>query len=305
MSFTPSQRIKILKEVSTRLSDAEWPEIDLVLTQFLLPTQSVWNGDKSAYFLEMSKNASDEVLNGLSEHFELPSVDSGTRVVLQPSFWKDGAFKIFVSHLAIHHDFAGELQDNLSKFGISAFVAHNDIEPAAEWQIEIEKALATCDSLVALLHSDFHKSNWTDQEIGFAMGRGIPIFAVRLGQDPYGFIGKFQAFNGLGRALNAIALDIFNAYRKHKQTKEKMAEALIGLFEQSASFEAAKIRMGYLDELDVWKPSFASRLTAAIKNNSQVSGSWGVPKRIEVLINKWDSNTKKTHNADLESEMPF
>ena len=50
--------------------------------------------------------------------------------------------------------------------------------PHLEWQVQIETALATCDTLVALLHDKFHASNWTDEEIGFAMGRGVPTFAV-------------------------------------------------------------------------------------------------------------------------------
>ncbi len=28
------------------------------------------------------------------------------------------------------------------------------------------------DALAALLTTDFHDSNWTDQEVGFAIGRG-------------------------------------------------------------------------------------------------------------------------------------
>ena len=122
----------------------------------------------------MANGATDEVLNGLAEHFELPAAVTGAPVILHPSFWKEGTFKVFISHLAIHRRFAGELQEQLATLGISAFVAHNDIEPTAEWQTEIEKGLATCDSLVALLHSDFHKSNWTDQEIGLSWGEASP-----------------------------------------------------------------------------------------------------------------------------------
>ena len=51
------------------------------------------------------------------------------------------------------------------------------------------------DAFVALLTEGFHDSLWTDQEVGFALSRGVPILAVRLGKDPYGFIGKFQALS--------------------------------------------------------------------------------------------------------------
>jgi len=42
------------------------------------------------------------------------------------------------------------------------------------------------DGFVALMTEDFHESEWTDQEIGYAFARGVPIIAARLG-------GKFQA----------------------------------------------------------------------------------------------------------------
>ena len=76
------------------------------------------------------------------------------------------------------------VQEALWAYSISAFVAHNDIEPTQEWQTEIETALATCHALVAMLRAGFHGSNWTDQEVGFAMGRGVPVFSVRFGEIP-------------------------------------------------------------------------------------------------------------------------
>ena len=81
---------------------------------------------------------------------------------------------------------------------------------------QIETALATCDALVALLLENFHASNWTDQEIGFAMGRGVPVYSVRFGQDPYGFIGRFQTFNGNQKVAAALSRELFDAYRKNK-----------------------------------------------------------------------------------------
>jgi len=196
-------------------------------------------------------------------------------------------FRLFVSHLASERKLAGQLQESLLSYGISAFVAHNDIEPTLEWQSQIEAALATADSLVALLHPKFHESKWTDQEIGFAMGRGLPVFAVRFGQDPYGFIGRFQAFTGDGKTPTELATKLFDGYRKNKQTQKRMAEVLVTLFEESASFAVAKERIGYLENLEVWDASFGPRIKAAVKSNSQISDSWGVSERVKDLAKKW------------------
>lgn len=172
-------------------------------------------------------------------------------------------------------------------FGITSFVAHNDIEPTSEWQSQIETALGTCDSLVALLHPDFHNSNWTDQEIGFVMGRSLPVFAVQLGQVPYGFIGRFQAFNGNGKLSGALARELFDAYRKHKQTQTRLGAVLIHLFERSGSYDSAKVRIGYLVEVEAWDLSYSERVSAAAENNSQIFDSWGVKDRVKALVKKW------------------
>jgi hypothetical protein len=113
-------------------------------------------------------------------------------------FWLDGHLRLFVSHLAKHKKDAAILQRSLQSFHISAFIAHKDIEPTKKWQDEIELALSTADALVALLTPGFHQNKWTDQEIGFALGRGLPILSIRLGEDPYGFLGREQAIQGVG-----------------------------------------------------------------------------------------------------------
>jgi hypothetical protein len=118
-------------------------------------------------------------------------------------------------------------------------------------------------------------------------GPGHTDFAVRLGHDPYGFIGRFQAFEGQGKEPSKLARELFDAYRKRKETQRKMAEVLVGLFEASISFAEAKARMTFLEELEVWDPAFSVRVKSAVKNNEQVSYSWGVPERVEKLIAKW------------------
>jgi hypothetical protein len=285
MALTPSERVLLIKEIGERLGGEDWPLIDVTLKQFSLRWSDEWRGDKVAYVLAMIEEGEDSALLDLGRHvgFQLPTVPPR----VDPPFWRTGMLRLFLTHLATHRELAAELQGALWAYGISAFVAHNDIEPTQEWQTEIETALATCHALVALLYPQFHESNWTDQEIGFAMGRGVPVFSIRFGQDPYGFIGRFQAFNGRGKTASVIARELFEAYRANKQTEVAMADALVQLFEESDSFAGAKTRIGYLEELKVWKAGYSSRLGAAERNNLQIAEAWDVPSRIRALINKW------------------
>jgi hypothetical protein len=174
----------------------------------------------------------------------------------------------------------------MTAYGISAFVAHRDIEPTKEWQSEIELALNTADALCALLHPAFHESKWTDQEVGFAMGRQLLIIPVRLGIDPYGFIGKSQALNGTGKTALSLAHEIFQVLSTHKQTAERLAEAVVARFEGAESYRSAKEAVALLEGLPSLRPSLRARLEGASANNVQVREAFGVPERIAALVSR-------------------
>jgi nucleoside 2-deoxyribosyltransferase len=285
MSLTASQRVSLIKEIVKRLSVENYSVIDMTLGEFKLPINDSWSGGTDSYIMQMVKGQDDAKLLGVAKHLgysiETPSY-------LEPTFWEEGKLKVFLSHLSKQKSWTTELQEALLPYGVSAFVAHKDIKPTLEWQVQIETALATCDTLVALLHVGFHESNWTDQEIGFAMGRGVPVFSIRFGQDPYGFIGKTQAFQGHGKDVADIAEELFDAYRINKQTQAKMSEVLLNMFVKSGSFAQAKTRIGYLENLETWGADFADRIRDAAELNSQISGSWGVSERVEKLAKKWE-----------------
>lgn len=284
MLLTASQRVSLIKEIVKRLSVENYSVIDMTLGEFKLPTTDSWSGGTDSYIMQMVKGQDEAKLLGLAKHLgysiETPSY-------LEPAFWEEGKLKVFLSHLSKQKSWTTELQEALLPYGISAFVAHKDIKPTLEWQVQIETALATCDALVALLNVGFHESNWTDQEIGFAMGRGVPVFSIRFEQDPYGFIGKTQAFQGHGKDAAEIAEELFDAYRVNKQTQAKMSDVLLSMFVKSGTFAQAKTRIGYLEDLETWGADFADRIREAAELNSQIIGSWGVPDRVEKLANKW------------------
>jgi hypothetical protein len=139
--------------------------------------------------------------------------------------WGEKTFRVFLSHKSEVKQKTAVLKDAMRLFGVSCFVAHQDIRPTQAWQEEIENALSSMDAFVALMTKDFHESNWTDQEVGFAFARGVPIIAVRLGRDPYGFIGKFQA---LASTWEAAPLAIVKLLLRHDRMFSAYVQALRG-----------------------------------------------------------------------------
>ncbi len=285
MPLSPSQRIDIITEIARRLANEEWPLIDLTLQQFDLPSTDIWSGYKDEYVIRMISEADDDSLLAVGHHvgYEVEGAERG----VVPPFWTDGSLRLFLSHLSTHRQLAGELKEALAKYGISAFVAHTDIHPATEWQDELESGLRTAEVLVALMHDGFSDSQWTDQEVGFAMGRGLPTYSVRYDQTPYGFIGRFQAFNGNNKSPDDLAREIFDTLRTHKQTQRRMSEILVNRFENSGSFNVAKQNIKLLEEMEHWTKQYSERISKACEHNTQISSAWGVPERVEALIARW------------------
>jgi hypothetical protein len=169
---------------------------------------------------------------------------------------------------------------------VAAFVAHEAIKPSLEWQREIELALRSMQALVALITPDFHASNWTDQEIGWAFGRGALVVPVRLGMDPYGFAGKVQGISGDLARAEPLAEAIVQSLLTNPQTHGEMRRALVAAFSEADSFlMALRLRDQILDVTD-----FTDEEKAALRNacqaNDQVAGAHRVPESIYKAFGK-------------------
>jgi len=182
--------------------------------------------------------------------------------------WGDGGFRIFLSHKAEVKKEVAALKSALGSFGATCFVAHEDIHPTAEWQNEIENALASMNAFVALLTKGFHDSLWTDQEVGFAIARKVPIIAVKLGLDPYGFIGKFQA---LSSDWEHAPVKIAKLLIKQPM----MLEAFIKALPRCPSFEEGITISEVFSEIETLTPEQADEMMSCFNRNTDLRGSWG------------------------------
>ena len=143
-----------------------------------------------------------------------------------PQKWRYSSdLRLFISHVSQHNDKATRLKNCLASYGISGFVAHDDIKPTLDWQSEIERALKTMDAFLAIHTVGFSKSIWTQQEIGFALGRGVKVISFRMGEDPTGFISKHQALARRGRTAEQIAEEVNDILADDPKTSVRLAAA--------------------------------------------------------------------------------
>lgn len=145
------------------------------------------------------------------------------------TFWDFGYYNVFISHLTKDKISASNLKVALASYGISSFVAHEDIEPTKLWANEIESALKTMHCLCAIITPEFNNSKWCDQEVGYALGRNILVIPIRKGCDPYGLFGKVQGIQSNGKSANKLAEEIFHILCSNKISQKTYLKILAGL----------------------------------------------------------------------------
>ncbi len=166
---------------------------------------------------ELIRIAQDELDMDIS-HLTSQPTKSATPSSAKPKHDSSPA-KAFISHLAIRKIGAINLSGALQEYNIQGFVAHEDIEPSKQWQDEIEKALNKMDFFISLHTKGFSQSVWCQQEVGFAVAKGVEIISIKFDEDPTGFIGKYQALTATNNIVKDIT-NIFNILQNSPKTKD-------------------------------------------------------------------------------------
>ena len=196
--------------------------------------------------------------------------------------WGEGSIRAFISHISDDRIFAHDLKKDLQRYDIAAFVAHDDIEPMSEWVGVMERALFSMDLLVALLTPEFSGSNWTDQEIGIAIGRSVPVVPVRLGKDPYGFFGKYQAIS----VPFTPGAEILEFALGDENLAGRAADAYIAALRKSGNFANSNLLAGYMARITALSPEQENALVDAFNANDQVAYAFDIREHIIGLLRR-------------------
>lgn len=221
--------------------------------------------------------------------------------------WAPGYFRMFISHVSAHKKSAGNLKIALAEYGISAFVAHIDIEPTREWQEEILAALWSMDALCAILTDDFNNSKWCDQEVGFGLGRNVLCIPIRHGIDPYGILGRQQGTQQLNDARE-VAKQVSKLLCSNEKTRDKYISVLSGLFLNAPSSEIALKWLGVLRQVETLNKEDVNYIRTHISDSYEPLRDSEVLKGANKLFHDFgiqEYEIKKSSGNDDYDDLPF
>jgi TIR domain len=282
----PSVRVRLILKIFEVMKAIEWREMDLVLSEFGF-LGSDFEGGYTDTLLHRLRTGGDVQLTELAAHYEIsiPEPPSATITVSREAdrLWQPDRFRLFISHTSLNRKFAHDIKRQLAPRGFSCFVAHDDIEPSAPWERDLRLALKSMDGLLALLTEDFQKSSWTDQEIGCAIVREVPIVPLSMPLMPYGFISHIQTLRKsaipAGMGAKTIA-QIFMA----TTARQKIARSCIACLSSAPNYADATTAADMIDTGERIEPALLQRLFDATCENSQILPAHYVANKIDALF---------------------
>src|SRR3989344_9124222 len=153
--------------------------------------------------------------------------------------YKGKSLRIFVSYSSNDRKVVGEIKNSIERFGLSVFLAHEDIIPSSDWQIEIIKNLKGCDIFLPFLTNNFISSDWTDQESGMAVALDKFILPINVETVPYGFINRWHAFKFDISNLENSCLGVIKVIREISPFQDYLKDCMIASLELARSFYVA------------------------------------------------------------------
>lgn len=213
------------------------------------------------------------------------------------NFWKPGHVRLFISHRDGHKKGANELAEALEAYGISSFVAHDTIKPLTEWMPEILKGLETMELMLVYLTNDFEDSIWTQQEVGYALGRGIPVVSLKLeGKDPPGFISHIQAQKGSTENPSASASALYKLIADRLGAVDRLHDGLVSAFIASEDFNDARYRFDRMAaNVDKLNARQVENIIKGYKTNTNLHNAFYLNNKHARLINYLNRATGIEH----------
>jgi TIR domain len=262
--LTTSDRVGLILRVADRMkSDYDWDRIGFILSSFGIavsendPLEHDLSAASNEQLIEIARMLSLDVPAGSP-----PASVSTTVRGARPLY-------IFASHLSSQRGFLGAVRTELEYYGVTLFVAHDSIPDDATWQSEIEKALDAADAGLVFLHPKFKESDWCPQEVGWLLGRHVPVIPLNFGVTPFGPLGKLQAGPEGSAVPQLITEKILDRLLKQESLRGGLVSSLVAAMGQSPSFNRTDRIWKYLRELDCDADQSAA-LLAATKANDQI-----------------------------------
>ncbi len=198
--------------------------------------------------------------------------------------------KVFLSYSDEDKALSGKIKQELEDYGLSVFLAHEDIEPLAEWVDTIRAELEACIVFIPILTEAFRESKWTDQETGIAIARGILIAPLKVTVDPYGFISRFQALRVHVKDMKSTCFKIAGVIASSPVLGDSFKDVLINKFGDSWSWDDATHNTELLLSFEGYTVRQVTEIIKHAISNPEIHQSFRARTRLSNFLNGYEDH---------------
>jgi hypothetical protein len=195
--------------------------------------------------------------------------------------------KVFLSHSHLDKDLAGQVKVELAYYGLEVFLAHEDIEPLAEWSDVIFAELKACDVFIPILTENFNGSAWTNQETGIAYVGGKLIIPLKVTVDPHGFIASIQALRLHVGNVKAACKRVVEIIASKPRFGDLFRDALIRKFGGSWSHDRAGDNIKLLLSFEDYTSAQVREMVKFTIANGQINRSGNAHTKLLEFVRKY------------------
>lgn len=216
-------------------------------------------------------NADDVTLLSLGRFLQLPEAEGSEPPEQMPTpTGEPEPLFIFASHLDLQKKFLGEVEQELSRNGVALFVAHDSIPMDADWSAEIVNALRGCHAGAAFIHDGFKKSAYCQQEVGWLLGRDVPMARLLLGETPVALLSQKQGLQMAGWTAGEVATRLLQWAEGNAVLKGHLATSCANALMRSGNFRSTDILYQRMLRLGPLTRGQCQSLIEAAEQNDQV-----------------------------------
>lgn len=187
---------------------------------------------------------------------------------------KQGSFRLFVSRRDQDGHAVQGLIREIENCGISCLLSNAHPNVARTWSPETRSKLNAMQAMLALVTDDFEEDAFCNQEIGVALGKGVPIIALSVGEaPPPGFISGCKTLRGPIDDPESAASQLFALIMESSGQDDRsiLLDGLLDAFLSASSFIDAialfKLLDSHVTQLDA---SQEARFVGEFKKNDQL-----------------------------------
>lgn len=270
-----------------------------LLTKYGLPETRKIGQFHEDYLPARLSAASDHQLAALTANLKANYAKGSALSDKYCSLLDQTQLRLFISHAPLGRREAQSLKLQLALAGLTAFTSGEDVITNQEWLVETVAQLEHMDGLLNLVTDQSLTSPAANQEVGFALGAGVPVLNIIKELPPQGLAGSMQMIEwGEEARTKSVALDVIGWMMDQPALGPKLTDLLVRQIVSSGEATDAYRIIGFCRHaLKRSKHLLAGQifeLRQAARDNPEIArfASGRGPEMILTLCDEWEDQQK-------------